>query len=94
MKCFGVAMIFVMVRSGTVTGRIKTLKHHMNIVTERSSSLQLGKPQARDVIEPSLAFERRRQIALSGSVWKYSETREHCIREADGRVQLKCDGPR
>jgi hypothetical protein len=32
--------------------------------------------------EPSHAFERKRQIALSGRVWKSRETRQHYIRPA------------
>jgi hypothetical protein len=63
-----VTVVFVIVRSSTVTGPIKTLKHYMNIVTERSSSYPLANPQALYVIEPSWAFKRRHSV-----VWESVE---------------------
>jgi hypothetical protein len=42
--------------------------------------------KACDVIKLSQAFKRKRQIALSGRVWKYPETRECFVRQADGKT--------
>ena len=39
--------------------------------------------KARDVIEPSRAFERQKNDV----VWKYPETRERCLSQSDGRTE-------